>query len=95
MGFWFYYDVFVHELGHHHRFQYPSKTGRPRRRLNYRAALDAGRAIRFICRHWPGASERGSLGEQRHERGLFVYVLPPTFPNVSTEPSFHIGHACA
>lgn len=32
MGFWFYYDVFVHELGHHHRFQYPSKTGRPRRR---------------------------------------------------------------
>jgi hypothetical protein len=29
--------------------------------------------------------------EQRHERGLFVYVLPPTFPKVSTEPSFHIG----
>jgi hypothetical protein len=31
MGFWFYYDTFVHELGHHHRFQYPSKTGRPGR----------------------------------------------------------------
>ena len=31
MGFWFYHDVFLHELGHHHRFQYPSKTGRPRR----------------------------------------------------------------
>jgi hypothetical protein len=31
MGFWFYYDTFVHELGHHHRFQYPAKTGHPGR----------------------------------------------------------------
>ena len=28
---------------------------------------------------------------RRHERGLFVYVLPPTFPDLSTEPTFHIG----
>lgn len=32
MGFWFFYSVFVHELGHHHRFQYPAKRGLPRRR---------------------------------------------------------------
>lgn len=32
MSFWFYFNVFVHELGHHHRFQYPSKTGRHGRR---------------------------------------------------------------
>lgn len=32
MGFWFYYWIFLHELGHHHRMQYPGKTGRPRRR---------------------------------------------------------------
>lgn len=32
MGFWFYHYVFLHELGHHHRMQYPYKTGRPRRR---------------------------------------------------------------
>lgn len=31
MGFWFYHDTFIHELGHHHRFQYPAKTGRPGR----------------------------------------------------------------
>jgi hypothetical protein len=34
MGFWFYYYVFVHELGHHHRFQYRSKTGNPGRVLD-------------------------------------------------------------
>ena len=27
---------------------------------------------------------------QRHERGLFVYVLPPV-TGATTEPSFHIG----
>jgi hypothetical protein len=32
MGFWFFYSVFVHELGHHHRFQYPAKRGLPHRR---------------------------------------------------------------
>lgn len=32
MGFWFYYDVVVHALGHHHRTQYPSKTGPTGRR---------------------------------------------------------------
>jgi hypothetical protein len=40
MGFWFYYDTFVHELGHHHRFQYPSKTGRPGRILDEEAMAD-------------------------------------------------------
>ena len=29
--------------------------------------------------------------DQRHERGLFVFVLPPEFPKVSAEPTFHIG----
>src|SRR5215831_5668604 len=28
--------------------------------------------------------------EQRHDRGLLVYVLPPA-PGASAEPSFHIG----
>lgn len=28
--------------------------------------------------------------EQRHERGLFVYVLPPA-RGTTAEPSFHIG----
>jgi len=28
LSFWFYHDVFAHELGHHHRAQYPSKSGR-------------------------------------------------------------------
>jgi hypothetical protein len=28
--------------------------------------------------------------DQRHERGLFVYVLPPV-AGASSEPSFHIG----
>jgi hypothetical protein len=28
---------------------------------------------------------------RRHERGLFVYVLPPTFPDLSTEPTFNVG----
>ncbi len=32
MGFWFFYSVFVHELGHHHRIQYPAKRGLPHRR---------------------------------------------------------------
>ena len=32
MGFWYFYSVFIHELGHHHRFQYPAKRGLPRRR---------------------------------------------------------------
>lgn len=40
MGFWFYYDVVVHELGHHHRFQYPSKTGLPGRRSEEEAMAD-------------------------------------------------------
>jgi hypothetical protein len=29
--------------------------------------------------------------DQRHERGLFIFVLPPEFPDVSTEPTFSIG----
>ncbi len=32
LGFWFCYDVFLHELGHHLRTHYPCKTGRPHRR---------------------------------------------------------------
>jgi hypothetical protein len=40
MGFWFYYDTFIHELSHHHRFQYPSKTGRPGRISDEEAMAD-------------------------------------------------------
>jgi hypothetical protein len=40
MGFWFYYSTFVHELGHHHRFQYPAKTGRPGRVSDEEAMAD-------------------------------------------------------
>jgi hypothetical protein len=29
--------------------------------------------------------------DQRHERGFFMFVLPPEFPKVSMEPTFHIG----
>jgi hypothetical protein len=40
MGFWFYYDVFVHELGHHHRSQFPSKTGQLGRVSDEECAAD-------------------------------------------------------
>lgn len=28
---------------------------------------------------------------RRHERGIFVFVLPPTFPDLSKEPTYNIG----
>ena|SRR5262249_27032167 len=44
--------------------------------------------MKFCC---PGFQARH---QQRHERGLFVYVLPP-ISGVATEPSFHIGTRAA
>jgi hypothetical protein len=45
MGFWFFYSVFIHELGHHHRCQYPAKRGAPGRVWE-----EEGLANRY--RHW-------------------------------------------
>ena len=43
-----------------------------------------GSPMKFCC-----AGFQAKHGH-RHERGLFVYVMPPV-PGVSAEPSFHIG----
>lgn len=40
MGFWFYYDVVVHELGHHHLHQYPTKRRVVRRTVDEELLAD-------------------------------------------------------
>ncbi len=43
MGFWFFLEVFLHELEHHYRMQYPYKTGRPRRRREEEFLAERGK----------------------------------------------------
>lgn len=53
MGFWFYHEVFLHELGHHHRFHYRGKRGRPARVADEEALADNYRYLATLGRLSP------------------------------------------
>ncbi len=63
MGFWFYYRTVLHELGHHHRFQYRSKRGRPGRRLDEEIMADK------YC-YWAGIGRLSPKKYARSELGM-------------------------